>query len=558
MSPRHAAPLRGSRGPGGRRRGLPLGFAVALALLVISVLASTRASAETKIARGAVVKLEQQELYVTLGTAQGVTSGAPLRIKRPLRLRHPVSRAMIEDWVPVGSATVTQAGASLSRAVVGELIAAIKLGDLVEVLVEVEAAEPAPGGPSEPRPAKPDPEVVAAVPVDPATLEVLQVFRGQVGQPLEARIAGWEQFLSTRASSPYAAQLRVELDALRRLRDELSSDPEARSADVLTPVRHNARKRAEAGAPLALVFVLEQPAHVASAFLHYRARGARTFHSVLLTREYDRYLRGQIPGDVVAPPGVDYFVEVSAPSGRSGLAVGSPTEPIEVDVPSPPLTNRFGATAGRSSVKLSAEYLDFATFDRRKGDRTDHLFGATIDFVYRLPGFVEALGVGYGALSATGGYSNEFWDAGLPAPRTGFRYGYAEIEAGSSRPGQAVGVAARMIAGVGREGFGLGFEARVRVGPRDGTQLLLVARTLEEIGFFSDIRFATALPRDLRLGLSVGATDQPLQSDTAVKLGTELTWSGLSRLALSLRVSWQGREINHGGLGGGGSLGVSW
>ncbi len=506
-----------------------------------------------RIARGEVVKLEHQEVYVSLGQKHGVTDGARLRLKRPVRLRHPITRAQVNDWVPIGAATVTQAGTELSRAILGELAGEVKVGDLAEVLVEPSQTEL----PVEPVPV-PGPSG-SAPPADPNTLEVLQVFASQRGQPLEARIASWERFLSTRADSPYAARLREEVETLRRLRDELTSGLDERTGivELQVQVRHDARKDAPAGIALPVVFVLENPEQVASAFLHFRARGARTFQSVLLTREHERYLRGQIPGELMRAPGVEYFIEASAPDGQSGLALGSPDDPVTVAVEAPPLVARFDAVPGRSRVRLLAEYLDFASLDQRPGDRTDRLFSASIDFTYRLAGAVEALGVGYGVLSGRGGYADAQWDETLPAPRSGYRYGYADIEFSLGDKPQLT-LATRLIAGVSTTGFGLGIEGRLRLGAYDATSLELVARSIEDLGFLSEVRFNTPLTARLALGLSVGASDLPLQDSLGAKLGTELQWQGPRNLSLLLRASWQGRNTQHGGLGGGAGLGVSW
>src|SRR5687767_11500747 len=99
------------------------------ALLVLLV--ATPAFADD-IVKGAIVKVEHEEIYVNIGAKQGVADGAALRIKRTINLRHPVSRAAITDWIPIGSATVTQSGNALSRAVIGKLIDAVKVGDVVE------------------------------------------------------------------------------------------------------------------------------------------------------------------------------------------------------------------------------------------------------------------------------------------------------------------------------------------------------------------------------------------------------------------------------------------
>ncbi len=521
--------------------------------LALVLALSASAAADDEIVKGSVVKVEQQEIYVSFGSRQGVAAGAALRLKRPIKLKHPVTRAIVEDWVPIGSATVTQAGGGLSRAVVGELVTQIKVGDVVEVLID--RADAAPVDPPPPVPVPPTPSGPAA---DPAAVEVLGLFAAQTGQPIEARIAGWERYLSMRADSKYADAVRRELDALRELRDRLRPTSASTGVDVVTTVDHEPAKTARAGEPTSLVFVLAHPERVASAFLHYRPRGARTYRSLLLAREHDIYLRGVIPAAFVAPPGVDYFVEVSTPSGRSGLALGSPTEPVALEVAPPPLTDQFGAAPGKSSVKIAADYLSFSTFDKRSGDRTDRMATANVDFVYRLRSWVQSIGVGYGVYAGTGGYADQTWTTDAPAPRSGFHYGYADIEVGGRIEKVALSVGSKLIAGVGREGFGTGIEGRIRIGERDATNLLFAARTVEQVGFLTDIRFGARPAPKLLVGVSVGATNQPNQGDVGVKLATELEWIGFSNVSIIVRGSWQGRDIDHGGIGGGGGLGFYW
>ncbi len=516
-------------------------------------LAVATAHAEDRIARGSVVKVEHGEIYVSLGAAHGVASEAPLRLKRTIRLRHPVTRAAIEDWIPIGSATVTQAGSSLSRAVLGELVEQVKVGDVVEVLVEVADAPPPPA----PTPPPPPPDAPPQPAPDPVALEVLGVFAQQTGAALDARIASWERYLSQRPQSPYAEAIARDLDQLRGLRDQLAPSGLGPTQETVSTVRHEVQTSAATGREVPLVFVLDAPEGVASAYLHYRTRGARTFRRVLLVREHDIYLRGSLPADVVVPPGVEYFVEVSTPTGRSGAALASAIAPIGIEVEKPTVLDRFGPAVGRSSVKLAADYLDFATFDTREGNHRDTMVTANVDFTYRLVGKVKSVGVGYGVLAGAGGYKDTPFDE-LPVQRTGFHFGYADVEVGAASARTPLSVGGKLIAGVGKQGFGLGFEARVRVGDAEHTNLALAVRTLEQIGTLTDIRFGARPARDLLVGVSVGATNQPNRGDVGVKLGTELEWIGFHHVSVILRGSWQGRSVDHGGIGGGGGLGFYW
>jgi hypothetical protein len=513
--------------------------------------ASAPAIAEDEIARGSVVKLEQQEIYVSLGSSKGVAPGAALRVKRPVKLKHPVTRVLVEDWIPIGSVTVTQAGATMSRAVVGEMVDQIKLGDLVEILVD------RPDQPVTPRPT-PTPTGPPPPPSDPATVEVLGVFASQTGQTLDARIAGWERYLSTRGASPYADGIRKDVEVMRGLRDQMRATSAPTGSDIVSSVRHSARTRAPAGQDIPMVFVMDDPSVVASAFLHYRERGARTYRRVLLQREHEIYLRGSIPAEAVTQPGVDYFVEVSNPTGRSGLAIGTPAEPIGISVAKPTLADQFGARPGQSSVKMAADFLDFATFDKRDGDHRDYMFTANVDFTYRLESVVQAVGVGYGVFAGAGGSADANWDLEGPMPKTGFHYGYADVEIGGTADTLPLSAGGKLIAGVGKEGFGLGGEGRVRIGHRDHTNLAFAARSIDQVGTISDIRFGAQPATNLLLGISVGATNQPNRDDIGVKLGTELEWIGFQNVSIIIRGSWQGRNASHGGVGGGGGLGFYW
>ncbi len=520
-------------------------------LALCALLAPALAHADDEIVRGSVVKIEAQEIYVNIGSERGVEGGASMRIKRPVSLRHPVTRAVVQDWIPLGSASVTQAGAVLSRAVVGELVTEIKVGDIAEVLVD----RPDRQAPAQ---AAPPPQPPGAPPIDPATAEVLGVFAAQSGQPLDARIAAWERYLSTRATSPYAESIKRDLDQLHTLRDELQPRATVPGSDALVTLRHEPPVVAAAGEPIPLVFVLDQPQQVASAYLHYRVRGNRTYRSVLLVREHDIYLRGAVPAEVVTMAGVDYFVEASTPQGRSGLALGTPIEPIGVKVTKPTLIDKFGSAPGRSSVKIAVDYLDFARFDKRTGDRTDQMVTANVDFTYRLDSIVESLGVGYGVYSGKGGFKDMAWTDATMIPKAGFHYGYADLVVGGRTEGVHVSAGGAVIAGVGREGFGMGGEGRVRVGERDGTNLAIIARTIAEVGFLSDIKFTAKPMRSFLIGVSVGATDQPNKGDVGVKLGTELEVLAIKNVSLILRGSWHGRTTTHGGRGGGGGLGFYW
>ena len=394
--------------------------------------------------------------------------------------------------------------------------------------------------------------------VDADTAAVLQVFASLTGQPIDRRIAAWEGWLAANPGSAYAVAVRADLDVLRAQRAAVSP---RRPTPGQSPIRlaHQAPTRTVAGRDVPLVFVIDDPAEVLSAWLHYRVSGAPTYTRVLLAREHDVYLRATIPAAVVAAPGVEYFVEGTVPSGESGAAYARPDRPAIVEVARPPVADAFAETRKRTRLSMMASYLDFANLDDRAGDHTDRFYLGEVDVLYRLGEVIYGVRAGYGTYAGRGGLANHAWTTTDRPPVVGFQYGYAETELRLPvRGGPSFGIAGRVYAGVGEEGFGLGLAGRLRVGHPDGTNLSAGASAIEQIGFYSDLRLE-AWPRDeLPIGISVGVTDQPGSGDLGVRLAADVGWRALSWLQPTLRLSWQGRTAVHYGLGGGLGLVFDW
>ncbi len=152
-------------------------------------------------------------------------------------------------------------------------LARVRVGDRVEVLVErietVAASEP------ELAPEPPPAELPGANPeIPPATREVLQVWRGSAGRPIEARIAAWEDYLERTPDSPYAAAIREDPDLLHAERERIRPVELSLEDHRVRGIDHAPPTRARPGQPIDLVFVLEDPGELTAAWLHYRTRGA--------------------------------------------------------------------------------------------------------------------------------------------------------------------------------------------------------------------------------------------------------------------------------------------
>jgi hypothetical protein len=529
------------------------------ALVVTGTLAGAlqRPARADTIERGHIVRIEDREIYYDISTKDGLQRGDAVRIKRPIQLKHPVTGKMVSDWLPVGTATVTMVGSSMSLSVLEqELLSRVAVGDIVEALIltPLEASpEPTRPAPVE-QPLDPDEPQQVLPRVDAATAAVLAVWKATSGQRVEVRIGAWEDFLAKNPDSPYAAAIHEDLEVLRAHRDKLRPAELELDESFTGGVEHKPPTRARSGEPLELAFLIDTP-ELAAAWLHYRVRGTSSYSKGVLRRENREYLRGQIPASAVQGPGIEYFVEIATPRGQVGTAVGTPDNPVAVDVPVPALSRQFTERKNRSRVSIQTAYLDFATFDDRDGDHTDGFFMVEADFLYRLRGTLYGIRTGFGVLSGSGGYAERVYDETSPAPKAGFNYGYAELEL---RGSYKTSFAGRLVMGVGREGFGLGAEGRFRLGDEDETNLSLGASTVDQVGFLTDIRMQWNAMQNFPLGLAVALTDRPNQGDLGVRLTTDIGYRALSWVQPTLRISYQARTVVHSGVGAGLGLVFDW
>lgn len=524
-----------------RRRRITTAAALAGALAAPGVASADR------IERGVVVALEAGEAYFDLGRASGLTRGRPLRVKRAVALPHPVTGKTVRDELLVGTGTVTLVGETLSMVVLGpELDANIGVGDVVEVLVE--STEPAPA----PMPVEPPPPLPSVPTTPPATAVALEVWGAGIGAEVDVKIASWERYLADFPDSPHAVPVRGHLTALRELRDHAPSrlvEGEAR----VTGIAHLPLVAAAVGERIPIALAVRRPERLLGAWLHYRRSGDDGYRRVELVRDGDGYLRGDIPPSEVRDPGVEYFVEVATAEGRAGVAVGSPQKPVEVAVDAPDQGGAFRERKNRSRVSMSTEYLEYSTFDdRADGDQhRDVFFSFETDFLFRLRSrYLYGIRVGLGVINGEGGFADE-----PMSESAGFNFGYTEVEL---RVFERSAVLARAVAGIGKDGLGFGIEGRLRLGAEEESNLTVAASSLEDIGFLSEVRMQWAAIRRMPLGFSVGVTDQPNRGDLGVRLGADIGWRAMPWFQPTLRVSYQGRSLDHSGVGFGAGMVFDW
>lgn len=500
------------------------------------------------IERGVVVRLELGEIYFDLGARPGLAAGTPLRVKRPIALKHPVTGKLVSDELPLVEGTVAAVGTTLSMLLLeASLAGMVRVGDVIEVRL------PGPS-PVAPPPPPIKPVVEAPLPaVSAATARVLAVWTATTGARLDARIAAWEQYLAEGAEEPYAGRVREDLELLRAEQTRISealTEPATGEA-VIAGIDHDPARHADAEERFALAFAEQDPAQVVAAWVHFRTVGAQTFRKTPLRRDGDGYLRAEVPAAAVVAPGLEYFVEAALDRGQVGTIVGSPSEPLVVTIDEVP-SRIFVDRRDRSRVSLMTTYLDYATFDDRPGDHRDTFFQFEADFFYRLRTVLHGIRTGFGVINGHGGRVDP--DPDRPQG-TGFNYGYTELELRLLRNFAFLG---RIVAGVGNDGLAFGGEGRVRLGAEEDTNVTFGGSVIEGIGFVSEIRMQWRAFTAVPLGFAVALTDQPNNGDLGVRFSTDVGWRVGSWFQPTIRLSYQGRTATHSGIGAGAGLVFDW
>lgn len=456
---------------------------VGLALAVGLTLATTGATASAD-EQGTVLKIDGSDIYIDLGTKNGVGGGATLTLMHVIVAKNPVTNKTLRDRFPLGQLRVVKAGEGLCIAHASqELLARVKVGDEVVLAsapgtfddpwvskiderararaARLEAKKKAemPADPKE-REARIRAEHAAAVAraqqaIDAA--EVAQrVWRTTLGKAPQDRIAIWQAYLDADPSSRYAESVRGEIASLQaqiaaeEAAAQQANEPDNqrederttrlallnRAMDIAAPLAVDAPRQVYEGEGVALAFTVLMPSAVARAWLYYRRRGEATFQRTNLTFDGDVYMRGRIPGEVARPPGIEFFVE-SAGGDQDGPptpVIGSQERPRLIRVQKK-VEDAPSDKIDRSRVTLFTDYVDF---DSGFGDGFDQYIHTEVDFMYRFLKPIYSVRVGFGTLGGVGG-PKDIIDAAVNndcldelgeyrCRRVDFTYSYVEFE----------------------------------------------------------------------------------------------------------------------------------
>jgi len=553
-----------------------------------------------------VVAVDGHDVYVDVGGQDGVGAGAELELLHLVVARDPTSGATLRDEFSLGTLTVERSGDHVALAKAeADLVGRVAPGDHVRLVGAPQpyrdpwaarlAASQTPPAPA-----------TGTVPPVPTTARgaadaeaVRAAWQASLGHSLTDRARGWREFLAAHPTTAYAAAIRTEIASLEHQQSEREAalarasrpnsgrgDRIAALAAALVPgsdvLAVDTPPRVAPGQPIDLSFLIRDPSKIGTTALFARTAGSPGLKRIELARDGDAYLRGRIPVELVAEPRVEWFVEVTAPDGSPGFALGNRNEPrtITVDrgLEEPP------PASGRSRVTLAVDYVDF---DGGLNKGYDQYAQAELDFSYRFIKPIYAFRLGFGTLSGLGGPKDVIdedpthhcldADGVYRCRRVAFNYVYAEIE---HRFRPTIAVMIRPTAGLVATDTmqdstttrctnssniadcdfttGFGLRARVRLGEEDSTNLVLGAGFTDGVGTLLEARYHWLPTPVLPVELSVEVTDQPVPEDFGVRLIGDVGWRGISWFYPSLRLSMQARDIDHTGFSGGAAMNFDW
>ena len=561
-----------------------------------------------------VLAVDGADIYIDLGAKDGVGSGAEVELLHEVVAKDPRTQATLRDRFALGTLVVVKSGDRISVARADAALAKrVLAGDTVRLVsakrtfvdpwaAQVEASRLGPDA----DPGAQSPPVPGAPAVDHVG-NAGKAWQDTLGRSPEDRIARWQKLLKDDPKSPYRklldneiasleAQIKARDEALARARSSEGRDRNPRIAHLAEELAKGSAldrgavlavaqlPRAVPGRPIQLAFLVRMPSAIKQAWLYVRPEGEPGYRRIELAADGDAYLRGTIDADAVKAGTMAWYVEALGRGADTEVApvLGTQVSPnvieIDADVEEPAIQQ------GRSHIDAHVDYVDF---DGDLGNGFDQYYQAELDFTYRFIKPIYAVRLGFGTLSGIGG-PKDIIDADpmgkcldgagtYRCKRVDFTYVYTELEF-RLRPNVALMIRPQagllatddtMDPAAGRcrstddptgcrFKTGFGARARVRFGEEVGTNLAIGASFTDGVGTLLEAAYHWLPHVAVPVQLSVQVTDQPLPEDFGVRLIGDVGYRNWRWFYPSVRVSYQARDIDHGGVSGGLALNFDW
>jgi hypothetical protein len=532
-------------------------------------------------AEGVVTGLDGPDLYVDLGALQGATVGARVELWRFIAVVHPTSRVVLRDRFLLGSIKLTEVRTRLSLGRVEDGARhAPAVGDIVVLRKSDPPSSPstqpvtppaAPSQPLQPAQASQAPQAPQAPQAaQPSTQDVAlaQLMVGLTGKGVTTRVRAYEEFIKSHPDSPHARFLREEAYVLRRTLEpatstqpDTSGQPSTASPSAKPPLHVRFDPPAIGLTGASMDFSIGLDATMLGAQLHYRTRGGGVYTTVRMEAIGRGYFRARVPA--LPQAGLEYFIEAISATGTTVAAVASAETPEQLSV------RDIEPRAAHTNLYTASLWTDYAAYNVKRDNDSALQVEGLVGARFRDVG-LRAVRSGFGVYRGKGGSLEELDRLGRDPREVGLTYGHLEAEFAFTPIVSATG---RAIVGLGDIGVRFGAQGFLRIGNDRKTNLSFGGELLGGVGVRGIVELQwNSLPR-VPIVFRSEVTNQPAGStptratnateasapgDIGARAIAQIGYRWPFALTTSLRVSYQGRTINHAGPGLGAAVSYEW
>ena len=333
--------------------------------------------------------------------------------------------------------------------------------------------------------------------------------------------------------------------------------PAARAATAR--VFHVPPAEATSGNDLVLEAQVDR-AWASSLEVQYRLIGEGPWSRAAFARGEAGYI-ATVPGDVVAPPGIEYFI-LGYEDGASSAHFASEADPHRVHVyrgedEVRALTELERVGGRRARIRVAGELVNYGSREIEGARISDYYYRVEADLTYRLLKYpLHALRFGFTRLEGIVPQTAR-GDGMCPAEADEPDLHRCEFEAGLAGGGwvelrwrlaRRVDLDTRAMVQATPAGFSVGGRGELRFGEEDGSHVALGGEAIDEVGSAYFVRLGWDTVPYLPMAATVEVTDFPAPHRArGVRLVYDVAHPMPTGLRVGARLGYQARDQDIGG-----------
>lgn len=329
-------------------------------------------------------------------------------------------------------------------------------------------------------------------------------------------------------------------------------------------VFHPPIQTASAGQDLHMTARVEGDWRLSDLAVHLRPAGSEEpCRSFPLVRTRSSQFEAIVPGSLVQPPGLLYFIASRGPQGEPRMHFGSDKRPFPISVHGDSeetlLAEHLEVWEGRrSSLRLRAELTAFGSRlelpkgggDAQESDRfTDRYWVTEIEYRYRLLRILYDVSFGVTVMRSELPTVNDAssMQRASHEEQPGINFAYGGVTLAMHR---YLSVGGRLILGASAEGFIAGLGVDAYLGRMAGTHFAFSVDTVGDVGTRVGFCFRWLTVPRVPMALGLVFTNWPAQEDSPLGtiLSYDLGWKGWPGGSIMLRtgLATRSESLNNG------------